>query len=112
MRRVYVYDDMSERMVPKEELALRRSNDPPMSNPELAAPRVISDGMEPVQSMLDGQMYDSKAHLRSTYKQAGVTEVGNDSSIVAPKPYKKPPPPRAKIQEAVGKAVSRVNLVN
>jgi hypothetical protein len=37
-----------------------------------------SDVMDPVQSQRDGRMYDSKSALRRTYREAGVTEVGND----------------------------------
>lgn len=82
----------------------------------LSAPMVYSDVMEPVQSMLDGKMYDSKRALRATYLPSGnkegkyYTEVGNDPSITAPKPFKKPKPDRAGIKEAVGKAFSRAGL--
>jgi len=73
---------------------------------ELPAPMLIRDGMEAVQSMLDGKMYDSKRALRATYRQAGVVEVGNEEMKPAPKPK----PDRAKIKEAVGKAFSRAGL--
>lgn len=66
--------------------------------------------MDPVKSMLDGKLYTSKAALRATYKAAGVTEVGNDSSIMSPKPFKKPKPDRKAIKAAVGKAFSRAGL--
>lgn len=39
---------------------------------------VIRDDMDPVRSMLDGQMYDSKSRLRATYRAAGVEEIGNE----------------------------------
>lgn len=77
---------------------------------DLPSPMLIRDGMDPVQSMLDGKFYDSKAALRATYKEAGVTEVGNDSSIVDPKPFKKPKPDRKAIKASVGKAFSRAGL--
>ena len=83
---------------------------------KLCAPMVIADSMEPVQSMLDGKMYDSKRALRATYRPSGnkegkyFTEVGNDSSVMDPKPFKKPKPPREKIKEAVGKAFSRAGM--
>jgi len=76
----------------------------------LPAPGIIADGMEPVQSMLDGKMYDSKAHLRSTYKQAGVTEVGDDSSIMNPKPRPKAKPDRESVRASVRKAASKAGL--
>jgi len=74
------------------------------------APGIIIDTMAPVQSMLDGKLYDSKSALRATYKQAGVTEVGNDSSVLDPKPFKKPKPDRKAIKAAVGKAFSQAGL--
>lgn len=73
-------------------------------------PMLALDTMEPVQSMLDGKMYDSKAALRATYRAAGVTEVGNDPSIMNPKPFEKPKPDRKKIKEAVGRAFSQAGL--
>ncbi len=76
----------------------------------LSAPMIALDTMEPVRSMLDGKLYDSKAALRATYKQAGVTEVGNDSSVTEPKPFKKPKPDRKAIKASVNKAFSRVGL--
>ena len=60
--------------------------------------------------MLDGKMYDSKANLRSTYRQAGVVEVGNDSSVVEPKPFVKPKPDRNAIKASVHKAFSQAGL--
>lgn len=77
---------------------------------DLSAPMLIGDTMEPVQSQLDGRMYDSKSTLRATYKQAGVVEVGNDSSVVNPKPRQKTKPNRQDIKAAVGKAFSRAGL--
>lgn len=76
----------------------------------LPAPRVATDVMAPVRSMLDGKLYDSKSALRATYKAAGVTEVGNDSSVTEPKPYRKPKPDRQAIKAAVGRAFSRAGL--
>lgn len=70
-------DEMAAIRAQREERAfLRRLN-----QGELACPAVISDTMRPVQSMLDGQMYDSKSRLRRTYREGGVEEVGNDASI-------------------------------
>lgn len=71
---------------------------------------INQDTMEPVQSQLDGKMYDSKAALRATYKAHGVVEVGDDSSVTNPKPRPKPKPDRKKIKAAVGKAFSQVGL--
>jgi len=82
----------------------------PLLRADYAAPAVIGDGMAPVQSMLDGKFYDSKAALRKTYKAAGVTEVGNDSSVVAPKPVKRNAPDKAEIRKATAKAFARVGI--
>jgi len=71
-------------------------------------PMIIADSMAPVQSMLDGKLYDSKAALRATYRAAGVTEVGNDPAMLRPKP--KPKPDRQAVKAAVGRAFSRAGL--
>lgn len=73
----------------------------------LAAPRHISDGMSAVQSMTNGLWYDSKSALRSEYKRAGVTEVGNEK-LTPPKPDKA----KAKKdrQATIGKALSRAGF--
>lgn len=73
----------------------------------LSAPMVISDSMKPVQSMLDGRMYDSKSRLRRTYKQAGVVELGNDAPLTNKPP---PKPDKSKIKASVDKAFSRAGL--
>lgn len=73
---------------------------------DLPIPFVASDTMDPVQSMLDGRMYTSKAALRATYKAAGVVEVGNDPARLRPKP--KPTPDRAAIRQSIKKAMEIV----
>lgn len=77
---------------------------------DIPSPIIIQDGMDPVQSQLDGQFYDSKSQLRATYKQAGVVEVGNDSSITAPKPAPKKRPNKREIHDTVSKAFSQAGL--
>ena len=76
----------------------------------LSAPMFIKDCMDPVQSMVDGKMYDSKATLRASYKAHGVTEVGNDSSIMNPKPPPKPKSNKAAVKASLAKAFSRAGL--
>lgn len=73
----------------------------------LPVPNVITDTMEPVQSMLDGKMYTSKSALRSTYKAAGVVEVGNDPARHRPKPKRKAD--RKEIRTSIEKATARFN---
>jgi len=84
--------------------------EPERQRSHIPAPMLNIDTMEPVKSMLDGKMYDSKAALRSTYKQAGVVEVGDDSSVTAPKPRAKTKPDRKQIKAAVGRAFSQAGL--
>jgi hypothetical protein len=82
----------------------------PLRNPkpsDLACPMVIADTMAPVQSMLDGKMYDSKAAIRATYRAAGVTEVGNDAQRFRPRP--KPQLERGAIKATIEKAEARFN---
>lgn len=86
---------------------------------DLAAPMIIRDSMDAVKSMLDGKMYDSKSGLRRTYKDAGVVEVGNDSSYTDPEKLRSQAPTerkrqkqasRKKVEAAVGKALSRAGF--
>jgi len=84
--------------------------EPERKRSDIPSPMLIADHMEPVQSQLDGKMYDSKAALRATYKQAGVVELGNDSSVVDPKPRPKVKADRKEIRKAVDTAFSRVGL--
>lgn len=74
---------------------------------DLSMPFIASDAMSPVQSMLDGQMYDSKSKLRATYKAAGVVEVGNDPIRFRRKPKAKPD--RKAIKTSIEKAEARFN---
>jgi len=75
-----------------------------------AAPLLALDTMEPVQSMLDGKMYDSKSALRATYRQAGVTEVGNDSSVLNPKPKQRKKVTREDVRPSIAKALSQAGF--
>lgn len=87
-----------------------------MARSELSAPMLVGDTIEPTQSMADGRFYTSKAALRNTYKPSGnpdgkrYVEVGNDPSVTAPKPFKRPKPKRADIRAAVGRAFSQAGL--
>ena len=71
----------------------------------IPVPMFISDTMEPVKSMADGRIYDSKSAIRAGYKAGGFVEVGNDTSILKPKPAARPDPKA--INDAVEKAVAR-----
>lgn len=75
----------------------------------LPGPMLIRDDMEPVRSMLDGRMYDSKAKLRATYRSAGVVEVGNDVKLTPP-PKPRTRVNRKEIEATVGRAFSRAGL--
>ena len=113
-------EEMAKRDAHREELAFQRQ----LNQGELAAPMIISDSMPAVRSMLDGKHYDSKSNLRRTYREAGVTEVGNDSSVQPEairnyvQPYKRPKTRAQKdkkfgeVRGSVEKAFSRCNLTS
>jgi ERCC4-type nuclease len=71
---------------------------------------LITDTMDAVRSQLDGRLYDSKSALRKRYKQAGVVEVGNDSSITNPRPFKRPKVDRKAVNDSVDKAFARAGF--
>ncbi len=100
IRGKWIYDYSKGELV---EASLYHRTPPKRSN--LPAPGLIMDTMEPVQSQLDGKFYDSKSHLRKTYREAGVQEVGNDPA--RHKPFVKPKPDRKAIRTSVEKAAAR-----
>jgi hypothetical protein len=82
-----------------------------LSASDLPVPNVISDTMSPVQSMVDGKMYDSKTALRATYLPGGnaegkrYVEIGNDPARHKPKPKHKVD--RKAVRESLHKAEAR-----
>lgn len=82
----------------------------PDNRSDLAAPMVIRDEMAPLQGQHNGQIFTSKRAMRQSYREHGVVEVGNDPSVLTPKPRKPIRPKRAEVREAVNKAVSLGNL--
>jgi len=103
MRKRWIWHPIEKKLVPDDEYVR-----PQPERSKLAAPMVIADHMKPVQSMLDGQMYDSKSALRSTYKAAGVEEIGNEKS----RPLEKPKPDQKAIEETVGKSLAAVGITD
>lgn len=97
----YAQIDWSKDLMPKRTPKL------PLARSDLPCPLVISDTMDPVQSMLDGKLYTSKSGLRATYRKAGVTEVGNDAARF--KTRSKPKPDRKQIKTTLEKAEARFN---
>lgn len=88
-----------------KDIVVQPRPEPEYKRSHLPAPRIASDHMDPVQSQLDGRLYDSKSALRATYRQAGMIEVGND-----PQRFKKRikhKTTRAEIKQVVEKAVAR-----
>lgn len=92
-----------------EELAFQRR----ASQGQLSAPMVISDGQSALQSMTNGNVYDSKSEMRKEYRRAGVEEVGNEKQ----KPGRDPHDVKAKrarqregIKAALHRAHSRMGF--
>lgn len=90
-----------------KDLAPVRKPDIAPARSDLPCPLVISDVMDPVQSMLDGKYYTSKSALRATYQKAGVVEVGNDPARFKTRTKKKPDPNA--IKTTLEKAEARFN---
>lgn len=72
---------------------------------DLPCPMLIKDGMDPVKSMADGKIYDSKSALRAGYKAGGFVEMGNER----PAP-KKRTSDRKGIRESLLKAKAQVGI--
>lgn len=101
-RETYVFDPQTGELVDRDEYYSRKA---PAKRSSLCAPMIMSDGIE-VKSMVDGEIYTSKAALRQSYRAKGYVEVGNEQL----KPPPKPAPDRKGIAEAVGKAFSRAGI--
>lgn len=65
-RQTFVYDKETGKVIPKAEAVAKQQI------------HVIGDLAEPVQSMISGEYFGSKAGLRAHYRANGVVEVGND----------------------------------
>lgn len=82
----------------------------------IPTPMLIQDQMEPTQSMLDGKLYTSKRAMRESYREhnrrtgENIVEVGDDSSIVSPKPRARTKPNRKDIKAAVARGFSQAGL--
>jgi hypothetical protein len=90
----------------KEIVVERRPPRPQPKLSDLPCPRIASDIMDPVQSQVDGKMYDSKSGIRRSYKETGHEEIGNDPARL--RPFVRPKNDRRKIKETVEKAKARV----
>lgn len=91
----------------KEIPAPRRILRGPAKRSDLAFPMVVSDTMDPVESQVDGKVYDSKSAIRASYRAHGVTEVGNDPGRF--KPRVKAKIDRKEIRATVDRAKARVD---
>lgn len=65
MKKRYVWDKEKQELVEK----VRYEDD----NKSI---HIISDTMDPIKSMLDGRIYDSKSSLSRSYKERGYEETG------------------------------------
>lgn len=104
MRASFVFDRATGELVDRDEFYSRQ---PALARSNLPCPMLMTDHMDPVQSMVDGRMYDSKSALRRTYRQAGVIEVGNDPARLRPR--QKPKIDRKAIKASLDRAEARFN---
>jgi hypothetical protein len=108
-------DEWQRRQWSREDAAFARK----ANQGQLCAPRFFTDtqgGIRGIRSMKDGRMYDSKSQMRKHYRESGVLEVGDDSSvtnrdkITGPRQRYEDPKQEQKIDAALGRAWSRVGL--
>lgn len=100
MRGRWIWDREAHELVPAHEYYARKA---PQAVSDLPRPMVISDHMDTVKSMVDGQMYDSKSALRRTYREGGYIEVGNEEL----KPFRRPEPDAKAIRDSVSRAMTQ-----
>jgi hypothetical protein len=61
-----------------------------MAAGDRSGPFVISDSMDPIRSMADGRMYDSKSAYYRSVRAAGCEIVGNDTASLRHRPTELP----------------------
>ena len=73
-RETYVFDPVTCELVDRDTYYARK---PAPKRSDLAAPMILSDNIE-VKSMVDGNIYTSKAALRASYRARGYVVVSPD----------------------------------
>ena len=101
MRSRYIYDK-GEVIYAEEGGEVKFSHIPETKD---AGYHVIPD-VQPFVSMIDGSVINSRSRYREQLKQHGCVEVGNDSSVMNPRPKPLQSPPGLK--EAIIRAVNEV----
>jgi hypothetical protein len=84
----------------------RVRTDPPPPRGQFATPMVVHDQCE-VKSMVDGQIYTSKAALRQSYREKGYVEVGSEDITKHVKPPQKD---RKKLRESIARGLSQAGI--
>jgi hypothetical protein len=85
----------------------RRVRAPNTKRSSLPIPHIASDAIE-IRSMVDGQIYTSKAALRASYRAKGYVEVGDQDVEKHIKPA--PRTDRKAVREAAARALSKVGI--
>ncbi|MFG1340377.1 hypothetical protein [Xanthobacter autotrophicus] len=79
---------------------------------DLPCPHIMGDTMDPIRSMANGKIYDSKAALRASYLPGGnpqgerFVEIGNEEQKAPPRPM----PDRGGIRDSIGKAFAQAGI--
>tara|TARA_R100001086_G_scaffold225289_2_gene143559 strand:- start:13588 stop:13980 length:393 start_codon:yes stop_codon:yes gene_type:complete len=81
----------------------------PDNRSELAAPMLINDNLDYVESQADGKRYTSKRALSAEYRRLGYVEVGNENPGAHRKTLDKKKH-RAEVKESIQRAASTVSL--
>ena len=72
----------------------------------------ISDAMDSTRHMANGKYYESKEQFRKATKAAGCIEVGNDKSVMSPKPRKLIELDRRQRRDDIRKSIYEAKNVN
>lgn len=67
----------------------------------LTAPMIVRDGMDPIQSMADGQIYDSKSRYYDSVRAHGCEIVGNEKAAFDKQPTYEPQGVRDSMKQAI-----------
>ncbi|WP_125461814.1 MULTISPECIES: hypothetical protein [Rhodomicrobium] len=110
-RGAWIYDKETGKLVPKWEFLAKKAQETRRSRSSLSTPMVIGS-MDPIRSVIDGKMYDSKSAYYRHVERNGCAIVGHDKNwtdYVAKPPLADEKQHEADIVADVKKAIEQVS---
>lgn len=79
-RSSFIFCKEQGRFVPKGAILRQRAIAASEKRADFPCPRIVTDGMDGIKSMVDGRVYESKSAYYKSVERAGCAIVGNDKN--------------------------------